>query len=124
MHPIKVSLIAANVRSYLKSRRNLVEGKDFNPTVNWRHIIQPSKKLPNANYPFEFKAKQIEKMIQLGIAEGKASVDELTKNPIIPTGDQEMDTLSYGAKRAFIEAYESVFSESSIPDEKVSEASA
>jgi len=57
MHPIKVSLIAANVRSYLKSRRNLVEGKDYYPTVNWRHIIQPAKKLPNANYPFNFNAK-------------------------------------------------------------------
>jgi len=48
-------------------------------------------------------------MINQGIAEAKAAVNEHVSNPAVLTGDPEIDNFSISAKRAFVEAYEHLF---------------
>ncbi|KAL4506702.1 hypothetical protein ABPG72_000273 [Tetrahymena utriculariae] len=123
LKPIKVGTLSQKIKDYRNARRALLEAYEAFPTINWRHIINPQTKLPDADFPFNFNHKQLLQMIAQGNTEGRAAVQqhvqyESSRN----ASDDETSNLSLSAKLAIMDAYESVFDRYNISYNKTTSA--
>jgi len=66
------------IHSYVASTRAYLYARASFPEVQWRYVMIASERLPDQTLPLDFKAKNIETMIQLGI---KDAVKALADGP-------------------------------------------
>jgi len=65
-----------NIHSYVASNRTLIYAQNFYPEVNFRHIMISSHRLPNQDLPLDFKAENIQYMINLGYQDAMAELNK------------------------------------------------
>jgi len=65
-----------NIHSYVSSNRTLAYAQGFYPEVNFRHVMVSSQKLPNQDVPLDFKAENIQFMINLGYKDARTELSK------------------------------------------------
>jgi len=64
------------IKDYVGSTRAYLYSRDAFPNANFRYVMIASKRLPDQDLPLDFKKKNIEFMIDLGIKDALKALDE------------------------------------------------
>jgi len=80
IHPIGVLIRYNQISAYDNSMKDLEFTVMSFPSVNFRYLVAPTKKLPSGSIPLKFSPEQIEQMIQMGIEDAINVVSNGEKN--------------------------------------------
>jgi len=64
------------IKSYVSATRAYLYSRDAFPHINFRYVMVASQRLPNQDLPLDFKKKNIEFMIDLGIKDALKALND------------------------------------------------
>ena len=63
-----------DISTYGNAMQEVLNAQHDHPDITLRHLVYPSQKITGSIYPYDFSTKQLEEMVDLGVADAKAAV--------------------------------------------------
>jgi len=89
------------IKSYASATRAYLYSRDAFPHVNFRYVMVASQRLPDQNLPLDFKQKNIEFMINLGIKDALTALEKgpgATAQEVVDLSNKYQDDLFFNTE--------------------------